>query len=111
LIYNLGIVYEYKKWNARLALNYIGKHLKEVNLASLVGIGLLHIDDDFDTYVNKTYNLDFQISYSWNKNGSIYLEGMNLLNAPQRIYVGKEWRHLRMEYYGQRFQLGLRVDL
>jgi len=111
LIYNLGLVYEYKKWNARLALNYIGKHLKEVNLASLVGIGLLHLDDDFDIYVNETYNLDFQISYAWNKKGSIYFEGMNLLNAAERMYKGKEWRHLRMEYYGQRFQLGLRLDL
>jgi hypothetical protein len=27
------------------------------------------------------------------------------------MYKGKEWRHLRMEYYGQRFQLGLRLDL
>lgn len=111
LIYNLGLVYEYKKWNARLALNYIGKNLKEVNLASLVGIGLLHKDDDFDTYINETYNLDFQVSYAWNKKGSIYLEGMNLLNAAERRYIGKEWRHLRMEYYGQRFQLGLRLDL
>jgi len=111
LIYNLGLVYEYKKWNARLALNYIGKHLKEVNLASIVGIGLLHVDDDFDTYTYKSFNLDFQISYAWNKNGSIYFEGMNLLNAAQRTYVGKEWRHLRTEYYGRRFQLGLRLDL
>jgi hypothetical protein len=36
---------------------------------------------------------------------------MNLLNAAERMYKGKEWRHLRMEYYGQRFQLGLRLDL
>ena len=111
LIYNLGLVYEYKKWNARLALNYIGKHLREVNLASLVGIGLLHVNDDFDTYVNKSYNLDFQISFAWSKNGSIYFEGMNLLNSAQRTYIGKEWRHLRTEYYGQRFQLGLRLDI
>ncbi|NCA20513.1 MAG: TonB-dependent receptor, partial [Crocinitomicaceae bacterium] len=111
LIYNLGLVYEYKKWNARVALNYIGKHLKEVNLASLVGIGLIHKDDDFDTYINDSYNLDFQVSYSFNKYGSIYIEGINLLNAAERRYIGKEWRHLRMEYYGPRFQIGMRLDL
>jgi len=111
LIYNVGLTYEYKKWNARLALNYIGKHLKEVNLSSIVGIGLLHLDDDFDTYVNDIYNLDFQISYALNDHGSIYLEGMNLLNAPERKYIGKEWRNLRTEYYGMRFQAGIRLDL
>jgi hypothetical protein len=105
------LVYEYKKWNARVALNYIGKHLKEVNLASLVGIGLIHKDDDFDTYINDSYNLDFQVSYSFNKYGSIYIEGINLLNAAERRYIGKEWRHLRMEYYGPRFQIGMRLDL
>ena len=111
LIYNLGLTYEYKKWNARIALNYIGKHLKEVNLSSIVGIGLLHLDDDFDTYVNEIYNLDFQCSYAFSKHGSIYLEGMNLLNSPQRLYIGKTWRNLRTEYYGMRFQLGMRIEL
>ena len=111
LIYNVGLTYEYKRWNARLALNYIGKHLKEVNLASIVGIGLLHMDDDFDTYINEIYNMDFQCSYAWSKHGSVYLEGMNLLNFAERRYIGKEWRNLRTEYYGLRFQLGIRFDL
>jgi TonB-dependent receptor len=111
LIYNLGLTYEYKKWNARIALNYIGKHLKEVNLASLVGIGLLHKDDDFDTYVNRTYNLDCQVSYQVNKRLSIYVEGMNLMNSPERKYIGKEWRNLRTEFYGIRMQAGIRLDL
>ena len=111
LIYNVGLTYEYKRWNARLALNYIGKHLKEVNLASIVGIGLLHMDDDFDTYINEIYNMDFQCSYAWSKQGSVYLEGMNLLNFAERRYIGKEWRNLRTEYYGLRFQVGIRLDL
>jgi outer membrane receptor protein involved in Fe transport len=111
LIYNLGLTYEYKKWNARIALNYIGKHLKEVNLASLVGIGLLHKDDDFDTYVNRNYNLDCQVSYQVNKRLSIYVEGMNLMNSPERKYIGKEWRNLRTEFYGIRMQAGIRLDL
>ena len=87
------------------------KHLKEVNLASIVGIGLLHMDDDFDTYINEIYNMDFQCSYAWSKHGSLYLEGMNLLNFAERRYIGKEWRNLRTEYYGLRFQLGIRLDL
>ena len=111
LIYNIGLTYEYKRWNARLALNYIGKHLKEVNLASIVGIGLLHMDDDFDTYINEIYNMDFQCSYAWSKQGSVYLEGINLLNFAERRYIGKEWRDLRTEYYGLRFQVGIRLDL
>jgi len=111
LIFNAGLTYEYKKWSARIAYNYIGKHLKEVNLASIVGIGLLHKDNDFDTYVNQSWNLDLQCSYSINKNINLYLEGMNLLNSPMRTYIGKEWRNLRTEYYGLRFQLGVRLDL
>jgi len=80
-------------------------------LASIVGIGLMHIDDDFDTYSNAMTNLDVQISYQITPKMSLYAEGMNLLNSPERKYIGKEWRHLRMEYYGIRGQVGFRLDL
>ena len=111
LVFNLGLVYEYKKWIGRATFNYIGKQLKEVNLASIVGIGLMHLDDDFDTYSNAMTNLDVQLSYQITPKLSIYLEGMNMLNSPERKYIGKEWRHLRMEYYGFRCQFGFRLDL
>jgi outer membrane receptor protein involved in Fe transport len=111
LVFNFGLIYEYKKWTGRAAFNYIGKQLKEVNLASIVGIGLMHIDDDFDTYSNAMTNLDVQISYQLTPKMSLYAEGMNMLNSPERKYIGKEWRHLRMEYYGIRGQVGFRLEL
>jgi len=111
LVYNVGLTYEKGGFNSRLALNYVGKHLKEVNLASIVDIGLLHTDDDYDTFMNEYYNLDFQFSYTFKKYYTFYVEGNNLLNFAERKYIGKEWRALRTEFYRMRAQVGFRIDI
>ncbi len=111
LVYNVGLTYEKAGFNSRLALNYVGKHLKELNLASIVDIGLLHTDDDYDTFMNEYYNLDFQFSYTFKKHYTFYVEGNNLLNYAERKYIGKEWRALRTEFYRMRAQVGFRIDI
>ncbi len=111
LLYNVALTYEKKGFNSRLALNYVGKHLQELNLASLVGVGLLHTDSDFDTFMNEYYNLDFQFSYTFNKHYTFYTEASNMLNFAERKYIGKEWRALRTEYYRMRAQVGFRIDI
>jgi TonB-dependent receptor len=111
LLYNVAIIYEKNGFNSRLAINYVGKHLKDLNLSSLVGGGLLHTDTDYDVFMNRYYNLDFQFSYTFNKYYTFYAEANNMLNYPERKYIGKEWRALRTEYYRTRVQIGFRIDL
>ena len=111
VIYNVALTYEKGGFNSRVALNYIGRHLQEVNLASLAGIGLLHKDSDFDIFMNQYYNLDIQCSYTFKKIYTFYLEGINLLDFPQQTSVGQSWRSLRTEYYRMRGQIGFKIDI
>jgi TonB-dependent receptor len=111
LLANIGLNYEKNGFNARLALGYNGKHLKELNLTTVVGIGMIHKDSDYDIFMNDYYNLDFQCSYTFKQKYTIYLEGSNLLNYPMRTYIGKDWRTLRIEYYRPKGQIGFKFDL
>jgi hypothetical protein len=111
LLANVGLIYEKNGFNARLALGYTGRHLKELNLTTVVGIGLFHKDDDYDIFMNDYYNLDFQCSYTFKNKYTFYVEGNNLLNYPMRTYIGKEWRNLRTEYYRPKGQIGFKWEL
>jgi TonB-dependent receptor len=111
LLYNIALYYEKGRVNTRLALNYSGAYLKELNLAAVDGIGILHKDTDYDLFAGELYNLDFQAAVKITKHFSTYVEINNLLNAPFKTYVGQEWRVKRIEYYGQRMQLGLKFEL
>jgi TonB-dependent receptor len=111
LLYNIALIYEKKGFNSRLAINYVGKHLIDLNLTSLVGGGLLHTDTDYDVFMNKYYNLDFQFAYSFKKIYTIYFEANNMLNYPERKFIGLDWRALRTEYYRARAQIGFRIDI
>jgi len=111
LLANVGLIYEKNGFNARLALGYTGRHLKELNLTTVVGIGLFHKDDDYDIFMNDYYNLDFQCSYTFKNKYTFYVEGNNLLNYPMRTYIGKDWRTLRTEYYRPKGQIGFKWEL
>ncbi|MBK8659914.1 MAG: TonB-dependent receptor, partial [Bacteroidetes bacterium] len=59
LLYNVALFYEKYGVNARIALNYTGAYLKELNLASVKGIGLIHKNTDFDIFRAKTIRSTF----------------------------------------------------
>ncbi len=115
LLYNIALFYEKGKINTRLALNYNGPYLKELNLAAIEGFDgskeLLHKDTDFDIFKGENYSLDAQISYELSKHFTIYAEGSNLLDYPDLTYRGKKDRPLRTEYYRPRAMLGLKFEL
>ncbi|MBP6732032.1 MAG: TonB-dependent receptor, partial [Chitinophagales bacterium] len=111
LLYNVSLFYEKYGVNARIALNYTGAYLKELNLASVKGIGLLHKDASFDTYQGENYSLDFQLSYSFKKHFTVFMEMNNLLDWPYFEYRGQKDRPLRVEYYRQRGQVGFKYEL
>lgn len=111
ILYNVGLFYEKYGVNARIALNYTGAYLKELNLASVKGIGLLHKDADFDTYQGENYSLDFQCAYTFKKHFTVFVEMNNLLDWPFYEYRGLKDRPIRVEYYKQRGQVGFKYEL
>lgn len=111
LLYNVALYYEKGRVSTRLALNYTGAYLKELNLASVAGYGILHKDTDYDLFVGEMYSLDYELSVNITKHLSAFGEAGNLLNAPYKTYIGQPWRPRRIEYYGQRFELGFKFSL
>lgn len=111
LLYNVALFYEKYGINTRLALNYVGPYLKELNLASVKGVGLLHKDSDFDVFQGETYSLDYQFSYSFKEHFTVYMDLNNLLDAPYTEYIGNKDRPLRTEFYRQRGQVGFKYEL
>ena len=112
LIYNVSLYYEKGRVNTKLALNYTGAYLIGLNLGTDPNTGqLLHKDTDYDLFRGEMYSLDYELSVGISKHFKAYAEVGNILNAPWITYIGHAWRPKRVEYYQQRFQLGMKFDL
>ena len=116
LIYNISLYYEKGRINTKLALNYTGPYLLGLNLAAVKTPGvsdpeLLHKDTDYDLFRGEMYSLDYQVTAKISNRFSAYGEANNLLNSEYKLYIGQPWRPQRIEYYRQRFQLGLKFQL
>jgi TonB-dependent receptor len=109
-LYNVSLFYEKYRIQARVALNYTGPFLKGLNLAAVKDIGLLHTDTGFDLFQGENYTLDAHVSYGITPRLNIFLEGNNLLNWRYFEYRGRPERPTRIEYYRQRFQLGIKFN-
>jgi TonB-dependent receptor len=110
LLLNVALTYEKKSIETKIELGYNGSYLSQINLAG-DGTGLLHKDADYDIYMSAYYSLDYQFTYTINKRCSVYLEANNLLNSPERKYLGQPWRTTSVEYYRFKAQLGFKVSL
>ena len=110
LLYNINIYYESVHWTINAALLYTGKYLNDLNLTYYNGL-LLHPSSAFDTYMNETYQLELTAGYRWNEHWELEAQFNNLLNTPERKYLGESWRNLTTEYYGRRCQMALRYSL
>jgi TonB-dependent receptor len=116
LLYNAGLFYEKHGIVARVALNYTGAFLKELNLASIVPLGgtepeLVHKDSDFDLFQGEFYSIDASVGYKFNSHLSLYLEASNLLDNPSVDYIGKRERPHRTGFNKQSGQLVLKFKL
>lgn len=100
-IYNASIFYEKYGFSARLAANYKGAYLAEIQ-----GSG-----SDQDRYYDSNLNLDLSASYSVSKKVKIFLEMNNLLNEPLRYYHGNVNRPEQVEWYSFRAQGGVTINL
>jgi TonB-dependent receptor len=115
-LFNTAIFYEKYGLVARIALNYRGPFLMELNTypedaADPNNIRLLHQNTDYDIFMDEIWSLDASFSYRFNKYLTAYAEFNNLLNAPYRIYRGSRAHPVQTEYYSLRGQLGIKFQL
>lgn len=99
-IYNAALFFEKYGLSTRLAANFKGSYLDE-----LQGSG-----PDQDRYYDSNLNLDFSASYNVSPKVKVFLEMNNLLNAPLRYYHGDPSRPEQVEWYSIKGQLGVAVN-
>lgn len=110
LLMNFALTYERGKIETKLELGYNGSYLSQINMAGDAN-GLLHKDADYDIYMSAYYSLDYQFTYTINKHCAVYLEANNLLNSPERKYLGQSWRTTSVEYYRFKGQIGFKYSI
>ncbi len=99
-LYNAQLFFEQKGFNARIAYNYKGKYAVEYAEVDLN-----------DSYYGKYSSLDFGTSYQFTKNIIVYGDVNNILNNPLIYHFGSsEDRPEQVEYYGVRFNLGVKFN-
>lgn len=99
-LYNAQLFFEKKGFNARLAYNFKGKYAVE------------YAEEDLnDSYYGKYSNLDFGTSYQFTKYLTVFADVNNILNNPLIYHFGKsEDRPEQVEYYGVRFNMGVKLN-
>ncbi len=110
---NAAIFYEKGKISARLALNYRGSYLAEVNTfqEDFDADRWLHNNTEYDIFMGEFASLDFSGTYLISDQWSVFLDLNNLLNSPYRMYRGKREHPIQTEYYSIRGLAGLKFKL
>ncbi len=103
--FNLALGYDSKKLDVVVSYNHTSAFL---NINEDGGFGE---EAFFDFYYDKTDYLDFNIEYNFGKHWGVYANANNLLNQPLRVYIGSEERTFQEEYYGMKFNLGVKFKL
>lgn len=101
-IVNASLSFDNSRFMARVAFNYTSDFLDSEETILTPGL---------ERYYDEVYYLDANASYTITKNFRIFAEVNNLLNQPLRYFAGTRERTNQAEFYGARFQLGLKYDL
>jgi TonB-dependent receptor len=114
-LFNAALFYEHKGIKARLAFNYKGRYLMQLNMAAVEDLEgnrqLLHDNTDYDLFMADFLSMDLSLSYTFRKHWTVFSEANNLLNWPYFIYRGHEGRPVQLEYYSVRGMLGVKFTL
>ena len=93
----------FEKWglNLRLSYNFASAFVDEMGEVA-----------ELDRYYDKVNYLDLNATYTFGKRvkTTIYADVTNLLNQPLRYYQGTKDRTMQVEYYGARFNAGIKVS-
>lgn len=99
-MFNASLSFETGKLVVRVSANYSSDYIDEVG------------DDEFyDRYYDKQFFLDVNASYAFTKNWRLFAEANNLTNQPLRYYQGVESRTMQVEFYGPKYNVGVKFDL
>jgi len=104
-MFNASLSYENKKVVVRLSGNYTSSYVDDGDDAGY------NEDAYFDRYYSKQFFLDANASYAFTPKFRLFAEANNLTNQPLRYYQGIAERTAQLEYYGPRFNMGIKFDL
>lgn len=98
---NASLFFEKWGFNLRLSYNFASAFVDEMGEVA-----------QLDRYYDKVNYLDLNASYTFGKRfkTTIYADVTNLLNQPLRYYQGTKDRTAQVEYYGARFNAGIKVS-
>lgn len=104
-MFNGSLSYESKRLVLRISANYTASYVDDSDDAGY------NEDPFYDRYYDKQFFLDFNGSYAFSKKMRLFAEINNITNQPLRYYQGSLERTAQIEFYGPRFNMGLKFDL
>ncbi|MFO7669205.1 MAG: TonB-dependent receptor [Bacteroidales bacterium] len=96
---NLALFYESRKLYVKLSGNYHTPFLYE-----------LGNDSDLDVYYDQSFHLDFTTNYQVSDHIQVFLDVINLTNAPLRYYMGSTDYFKQQEFYSWWGRVGLKLN-
>lgn len=98
---NASLFFEKWGFNLRLSYNFASSFIDEMGEVA-----------ELDRYYDKVNYLDLNAGYTFGERvkTTIYADVTNLLNQPLRYYQGTKDRTMQAEYYGARFNAGVKVS-
>ncbi|WP_127132790.1 TonB-dependent receptor [Pseudoflavitalea rhizosphaerae] len=104
-IFNASLSYETKRFSARISANYTSSYVDDSDDAGY------NADSFYDRFYDKQFFLDANASYAITPKWRIFAEANNLTDQPLRYYQGEKNKTAQVEYYGSKFNLGVKFDL
>lgn len=93
----------FEKWglSARLSYNYTSAFIDEMGVSAF-----------YDRYYDAVNYVDLNLSYTFGRKAkfTIYADCTNLLNQPLRYYQGSKDYTMQAEYYGVKFNAGVKLN-
>jgi outer membrane receptor protein involved in Fe transport len=96
---NTALFYEARKLYIKLTGNFHTAFLDE-----------LGNDRDLDIYYDRSFHLDFTANYQVTHHVNIFLDVINLTNAPLRYYMGSRDYFKQQEYYSWWGRMGIKLN-
>lgn len=96
---NLALYYETGPVYAKLSANYHDDFLYE-----------LGADPDLDEYYDHALHMDFTANYALTNGVKVFVDVINLTNAPLKFYLGTPDRIQQQEYYSWWGRVGLKIS-
>lgn len=97
---NMSVYFEKYGISARMSFNYASAFIDEMGASKF-----------YDRYYDDVKYMDFNISYTFGKKTkfTVYADLTNLLNQPLRYYQGSKDFTMQQEYYGVKFNGGVKM--